>query len=92
MASVAWFTKHFREVFWETMSEQISDSNEALYDYLLDNNAFIIRDRRDQELFFLSRSNLRDFFAIHFPSLVSFDQQRLTAWAKEAVNFARRKF
>jgi hypothetical protein len=71
------------------MSEQISDNDESVFEQLRDSGAFIIRDPTDQEEFFLSESNLDDFFALHLPALVSFDEPRLSAWASEALGFVR---
>lgn len=82
-------TAQFPEVFRETMSEQISESEESIFEQLRDSGAFIIRDPTEQEEFFLSESNLDDFFALHLPDLVSFDEPRLTAWSTEALAFVK---
>jgi hypothetical protein len=88
MVSASWFTDQFKDSFWEAMSEQISNSDIPLFNNLRDCGALIIRDRSDQELFYLSDSNLDDYLALHLPELVSFDQLRLDGWAEEVIAFS----
>ena len=87
MVTAGWLANRLREVFWEAMSEEISDGEVSLFHELRETGAFVIRGREDQELFFLTSEGMDNFFALHLPDLVSFQERRLLEWAREAIIF-----
>ncbi len=77
----------FKTIYREALDEEVSDVDLATL--LLDANFFAIRDLDDQELFFATSQYLDAFLAAAVPLTVSFNEERLKIWAKEALEFER---
>jgi hypothetical protein len=87
--NISWLVEKFKEVFWEALSEEISNGEQSLWTVLISSGGLVVRGARSQERFYLSNGNIDTFFATNIPDQVSFKTVRLTEWAREAVAFYR---
>ncbi len=79
--------EEFREIFNEALRDAVSDL--PLAPILIESNFFAIRNAQDQEAFFATSTYLDEFLLSTIPATVTFNEDRLALWAKEALDFAR---
>lgn len=91
MASAAWIASQIKLLFWESMSEEISEGERTISEDLRGYGVMVMRGE-DQEAFFQSTLNLDDFMTLQLPSQVTFDRKRLGEWSKEALSFFNQNF